>query len=175
MLILLLRDPSVAQSSPILGFLITVLDNITMHHFYKNVHEIVERAEEEEQRVRISQDSVFLLGELLQSDFVRENLPLVSKIIMRLSVEEQNLKNFIEYLEKLVRQLTDQALTEVKNAIQQPQPQDPTTPPPPLKIVNIMSIFYEMVKAFETFPTSLDRHDEVMLALRRIVEYEKLQ
>lgn len=45
---------------------------------------------------------------------------------------------------------------------------------PPLKIVNIMSIFYEMVKAFETFP-SLDRHDEVMLSLRRIVEYEKLQ
>jgi hypothetical protein len=44
-----------------------------------------------------------------------------------------------------------------------------------LKIVNLMSIFYEMVKAFETYPTSLERHLEVLGSLRRIVEYEKLQ
>lgn len=72
-----------------------MLDNITMHHFYKNDHKIVERVAEEEQRVRISQNSVFLLGELLQSDFVSENQSLVSKIIRLLSAEEQNLKNFI--------------------------------------------------------------------------------
>jgi hypothetical protein len=38
---------------------------------------------------------------------------------MRLSVEEHNLKNFINYLEKLVRQLTDQALEEVRQAQQE--------------------------------------------------------
>jgi hypothetical protein len=40
-LILLLRSPAVGHSPAILGFLLGVLDNITMHHFYKNVHEIV--------------------------------------------------------------------------------------------------------------------------------------
>lgn len=49
----------------------------------------------------------------MQSDFVGDNLALVSKIIMRLSVEEENLRSFIRYLEKLVRQLTDLALKEV--------------------------------------------------------------
>lgn len=116
MLILLLREREVAESPRVLGFLIGILDNITMHHFYKNVYKIVERAADEDERVRISQDSVYLLGELLQSDFVSDNLPLVSKIIMRLSVEEHNLKNFIGYLEQLVRQLTDQALSEVTNS-----------------------------------------------------------
>ena len=33
--------------------------------------------------------------------------------------EEHNLKNFINYLEKLVRQLTDQALEEVRQAQQE--------------------------------------------------------
>jgi hypothetical protein len=41
MLISLLRDPAISRSPSILAFLIGVLDNITMHHFYKNVHEIV--------------------------------------------------------------------------------------------------------------------------------------
>ena len=38
-----------------------------------------------------------------------------------------------------------------------------------------MAIFYEMVKAFETYPTSLERHLEVLGSLRRIVEYDQLQ
>lgn len=64
--------------------------------------------------MKISENSVFLLGELLQSDDVRENLPLVSKIIMRLSVEEHNLRNFIGFLEQLVQKLTAQALEELE-------------------------------------------------------------
>jgi hypothetical protein len=44
MLILLLREKAIAESPSILGFLIGVLDNITMHHFYKNVHKIVEKS-----------------------------------------------------------------------------------------------------------------------------------
>lgn len=58
----------------------------------------------------MNEDSVYQLGELLQSDFVGDNLAHVSKIIMRLSVEQHNLHNFINYLEKLVENLTDQAL-----------------------------------------------------------------
>lgn len=148
MLILLLREKAVGECPAVLGFLIGVLDNITMHHFYKNVHKIVEKASEEDERVRINEDSVYLLGELLQSDFVRDNLPLVSKIIMRLSIEEHNLRNFINYLEQLVRQLTDQALTEVTSEQTKQQMTEKSEPHPPLKIVNLMSIFYEMVKAF---------------------------
>jgi hypothetical protein len=76
-----------------------------MHHFYKNVHKIVEKSKEssmeneEIYKVKVNEDSVYLLGELLQSDFVGDNLALVSKIIMRLSCEEDNLRNFINYLE----------------------------------------------------------------------------
>jgi hypothetical protein len=62
MLILLLREKAVSESPAVLGFLIGVLDNITMHHFYKNVHKIVEKASEEDERVRINEDSVYLLG-----------------------------------------------------------------------------------------------------------------
>lgn len=127
----------------VLSFLIGVLDNVTMHHFYKNVHKIVaEKSEgEEREEFKVGEESVNLLGELLQSDFVGDNLALVSKIIMRLSVEEENLKSFIRYLEQLVRQLTDLALKEVMSenrieGIGRP------------KIVNLMAIFYEMVKAF---------------------------
>lgn len=73
----------------VLSFLIGVLDNVTMHHFYKNVHKIVaEKSEgEEREEFKVGEESVNLLGELLQSDFVGDNLALVSKIIMRLSVE----------------------------------------------------------------------------------------
>lgn len=131
------------ESPMVLSFLIGVLDNVTMHHFYKNVHKIVaEKSEgEEREEFKVGEESVNLLGELLQSDFVGDNLALVSKIIMRLSVEEENLKSFIRYLEQLVRQLTDLALKEVMSenrieGIGRP------------KIVNLMAIFYEMVKAF---------------------------
>lgn len=88
-----------------LSFLIGVLDNITMHYFYKNVHKIVQKGKEKPdmeneqvEAIRVSEESVYQLGELLQSDFVGDNLTHVSKIIMRLSVEERNLHNFINYL-----------------------------------------------------------------------------
>lgn len=34
----------------VLSFLIGVLDNVTMHHFYKNVHKIVAEKSEGEER-----------------------------------------------------------------------------------------------------------------------------
>ena len=43
------------------------------------------------------------------------------------------------------------------------------------KIVNIMHIFYEMVRAFETYPTSSEQHDQVLKSLRDIVDYSNLE
>lgn len=38
-----------------------------------------------------------------------------------------------------------------------------------------MSIFYEMVEAFKTYPTTEEHHKDVMNSLRKIVEYQKIQ
>jgi hypothetical protein len=44
-----------------------------------------------------------------------------------------------------------------------------------MKIVKLMYIFYEMVKSFETYPTTSEKQQEVMVAFRKIVECNKLQ
>jgi hypothetical protein len=45
MLILLLSEKTFTESPDLISFLVPVLNNITLHHFYKNVNKIVENNE----------------------------------------------------------------------------------------------------------------------------------
>lgn len=74
---------------------------------------------------------------------------------MRLSIQEQNLNNFIIYLEHLMRTLVEEGLQDIlrwtQEVVQEGEKEEEQSGG---KIVNLMYIFYEMVKAFETFPTT---------------------
>lgn len=115
MLILLLREKEISESAQLLQFLVSVLSNLTVHHFYKSINKIIEKQEgESEGFIVVDRQSVELLGNLLQSNFIKDNLHLVSKIIMRLSIQEQNLNNFIVYMERLVRELVEEGLADIR-------------------------------------------------------------
>lgn len=161
---MLLRRNDITESEDLLRFFVKVLDNISMHLFYKNVNHIVEKSGDGEKisLARISESAAHLLVDLLQSDYVRDVLPLVSKVIMRLSIEDCNLLVFIAYLEQLVRRLTGQTLAEL--GTEEKLKSEGST-----KLMNLMYIFYEMVKAFDTYPTSPEKHSQVLGALRKIV------
>lgn len=156
-----------------------VLSNITSHFFFRSINKIVEQPQaefystESDSLIALRPDAVQLLGDLLQSNYIKESLHVVSKIIMRLSIEHTNLNSFIEYLDRLMKQLSQEALRDIERWRSREDRKDEMEGEG--KIVNLMYIFYEMVKAFESLPTSEEKHFSVLQAFRNIVEYEKLQ
>ena len=55
--------------------------------------------------IGLSENNNELLCDLLVGDDLKENSHLVSKIIMRLCINEKNLYSFIEFFRKLIRNL----------------------------------------------------------------------
>ncbi len=55
-----------------------------------------------------------MLGNLLQNDNMKDHLHSVSRIIMRLSLNEVNLGYFIRFMEVLIAELTGNCLAEME-------------------------------------------------------------
>lgn len=108
-----------------------------------------------------------MLGNLLQNDAMTENLHSISRIIMRLSLNDTNLGYFITFMEQLVAEVTSSCLGDIdKICASTGSPEDKKY----TKIVNLMNIFFEMVISFKSYPTSPEKHSLVLNELRKIVE-----
>ena len=119
LVILLLKSEEVASHAQSLNLLITQLDNITLHFFYKSINSLVVRGteEKEEGKSTLQGECIELLVGLLQNNHIGNNLPTISKIIMRMCLDAHNLRLFIDHINILVRTLADQGLKELRAAM----------------------------------------------------------
>ena len=59
-----------------------------------------------------------MLFSLIESDFLRENTSDTSKIIMRLSVDEKNLNNFVHFFKKIIRNMATKITKSLSETFQ---------------------------------------------------------
>jgi hypothetical protein len=110
---------------------------------------------------------------MLQAGIARENVHAVSRIIMRLSLNDNNLDRFILFMRQLVQQLAELSLAKVEEMCHAEQVGQSSKDY--LKIVNLMGIFFEMVVSFKSYPADKEKHEHVMADFRKIVELDSLQ
>lgn len=99
---------------------------------------------------------------------LKEHLPAISRIIMRLCLNNENMGIFIEQMRSMVRKLAELSLTKIKDMVKADSIEEGNKEH--LKIVNLMNIFFEMVSSFTTYPNpDQEYHAAGLVELRKIV------
>ena len=96
------------QSEEIIKFLIDLLENLTVSHFYKSINALVGQSSETlniNQSIAIKETTASGLIQLLEDNMLKEHLPAISRIIMRLCLNNDNMAIFIEKMRNMVRKL----------------------------------------------------------------------
>lgn len=97
---------------------------------------------------------------MLESDFLKQNAQIISKIIMRLSLDEKNFESFVHYFKKIIRSLAIKITKSLTEAFQkyggtQSIPHRLSYKDKLYKsnteplIVRLMMIFYEIIKSMK--------------------------
>jgi hypothetical protein len=105
MLVMLLGHRFIYKDPQLMECLVAVIENITVHHFYKSINALVcnhAATPALNDPILISQDACQLLADLLKSDHANTHLHHLSRIIMRLSINDQNLACFIRFMNAIV-------------------------------------------------------------------------
>ena len=95
-----MNSEEVTSHAQSLNLLINLLENITLHFFYKSINSLVERGieEKEEGKSKLQGECIKLLVGLVQNNHIGNNLPTISKIIMRICLDTHNLHLFTNHI-----------------------------------------------------------------------------
>lgn len=129
----LLQHAQIKEEPLNLDFLLQVANRATTIKFNYHIHNLVlsmdkgrDRSKDDKDKheksrtasLQLTEQNNALLFSLLESDLLRENTKDTSKIIMRLSIEDSNLNNFVLFFQKIIRNLAQKTTKSLLDTYQ---------------------------------------------------------